>query len=201
MKSLNSALLNCTNEKVWIEQTKISFGPPSGEQRSRAREKSAAARRLIQTHRGRGWWRSSARANSACCRGSSPATAAPGCRAVAPTATRARIKRRQRDLATPTPAGHAAVKMERADCGEVTPASRQAAAVAAFETSRCRAWMVGEHSEKAPGGATSEPTGPHAPCVRRGGVKRGSHLLNGSPSTCFHPSRAADASVMLREHG
>eukprot|EP00966_Prymnesium_polylepis_P323182 7379390-Prymnesium_polylepis.1 len=29
MKSLNSALLSCTNEKVWIEQTKISFGPPS----------------------------------------------------------------------------------------------------------------------------------------------------------------------------
>eukprot|EP00966_Prymnesium_polylepis_P089603 2074634-Prymnesium_polylepis.1 len=29
MKSLNSALLNCTNDKAWIEQTKISFGPPS----------------------------------------------------------------------------------------------------------------------------------------------------------------------------
>ena len=29
MKSLNSALLNCTNEKVWVEQTKISFGPPT----------------------------------------------------------------------------------------------------------------------------------------------------------------------------
>eukprot|EP00966_Prymnesium_polylepis_P144205 3329276-Prymnesium_polylepis.1 len=46
-----------------------------------------------------------------------------------------------------------------------------------------------------------EPPGPHAPCVRGGGgVKRCSHLLNGSPETSFQPPQR-HASVMLREHG
>eukprot|EP00966_Prymnesium_polylepis_P237136 5484658-Prymnesium_polylepis.1 len=49
-----------------------------------------------------------------------------------------------------------AVKTERADYREVAPTSRQAAAAAASETSRCRAWTVGEHSAKAP---TTRPMG------------------------------------------
>mmetsp|Transcript_54253 Transcript_54253/g.161089 ORF Transcript_54253/g.161089 Transcript_54253/m.161089 type:complete len:222 (-) Transcript_54253:479-1144(-) len=109
-------------------------------------------------------------------------------------ATRARIRRRRAPcsaVSQPQRRRYMAVKTERADCGEVAPASRQAAAAAASETSRCRAWMVGEQSAKAP---TTRPMGGGYPSQERTGIG----VLDGGMVACI---QAASMGLILGRHG